>query len=60
MNYDDFLEIVLKILYYIASAILVILFIYVIYLLLIDGTQNYNPSLHAMPSNLGLPSVMYY
>lgn len=60
MNYNNFLEIVLKIIYYMTLAILVILFIYVIYLLLIDGIQNYSPSLHTMPSNLGLPSVMYY
>lgn len=60
MNYNNILEIVSKILYYVVLVILAILFIYVIYLLLIDGIQNYSPSLHTMPSNLGLPSVMYY
>ena len=60
MNYNNILEIVSKILYYVVLVILAILFIYVIYSLLIGGTQNYSPSLHTMPSNLGLPSVMYY
>jgi hypothetical protein len=60
MNYDSLLELIAHIVYIITVIVLVLLFIYVMHLLLNGIVVNSNSTLHVMPSNLGLPSVMIY
>lgn len=60
MNEMFAFEKIVRILYIITIIILIIFLIYLIYLLLVDRTQGYDPNLYVIPSNLGLPSVMYY
>ena len=60
MNYNSLLELIAHIVYIITVIVLVLLFIYVMYLLLNGISMNSNSTLHVMPPNLGLPSVMIY
>ena len=60
MNYNNLLELIAHIIYIITVIVLVLLFIYMMYLLFNETLVNSNSTLHVMPSNLGLPSIMYY